>query len=163
MTKINTSQPITLSHRIRLYPTDSQLIQLNKAVGTARFTYNYILEKYDQLRAEGVVHPKVNDIQIEFNRIKAEQFPWMYESPKNANQRPFTNFDRALTNFFAGRAGYPTYKKRGRHDSFYLSNDRLKLTDTSIHVAHIGSLKLAEPLRFTGKVMSATISRTADH
>ena len=37
-----------LSHKIRLYPTKAQQEQLNKLFGTARFVYNWGLNRWQE-------------------------------------------------------------------------------------------------------------------
>jgi putative transposase len=58
--------------------------------------------------------------------------------------------------------GYPRFKKKGQHDSFYLSNDQFKLIKNRIRIPKLGWVKLTEEIRFSGKILSATVSRTAD-
>jgi putative transposase len=66
----------------------------------------------------------------------------------------------AFKNFFEGRAGWPQFKKKGRRDSFRISNDQFVIEDRRIRVPNLGWVKLAEPLRFEGKILGATVSRT---
>ncbi len=93
-----------------------------------------------------------------------------------------------LPNFFAGRTKYPKFKKKGKsHESFYLSNDKftvgkywmsipglgsfittqreqqtgLKITGLAKVRRKLGTVNLAEKLRFDGNIMSATVSQHA--
>lgn len=68
----------------------------------------------------------------------------------------------AFKNFFAGRARYPQPRRRGRDDRFTLTNDQFTLDGCRIRIPHLGWVRMRESLRFTGKIMSATISRVAD-
>jgi putative transposase len=92
----------------------------------------------------------------------------MSDSPKDANQQPFTNLNKAFTRWFKGmkkgdkRVRHPVFKHKGDRDSFYISNDRFTVEDRVVHLPVIGNVRLREPLRFDGKVMSATVSREAD-
>lgn len=156
-----------LAHKIKLYPNKPQTVALNKACGCARFAYNWGLVKwkeyYEKSKVdESLPKPNSNLIKKEFNRVKEKEFPWIYDSPKDANQQAFSNLGNAFSKFFKGGPGYPRLKKKGNKDSFYLSNDKFKLLEGKIKVPLIGNIELAENLRFHGGVKSATISRTAD-
>jgi putative transposase len=147
-----------LSHKIRLYPNHNQTIQLVKACGTARFTYNWALAKWNEYYQEG---KKTTAFQLkkEWNQCKPE---WVYDSPKDANQQPFTNLGKAFQRFFKKLGKYPTFKKKGRKDSFYVSNDKFQINGKQVKLPKIGWIKLAEELRFNGKITSGTVSRKAD-
>jgi putative transposase len=69
---------------------------------------------------------------------------------------------KAFRNFFSKRADFPKFRKKGVNDSFSLSNDLLKITDSRVKIPNLGWVKLFEELRFKGKILGATISRIAD-
>jgi len=69
---------------------------------------------------------------------------------------------RHLSVFFNGQGKYPKLKKKGVRDSFYLSNDQFKIAEKQIKIPKLGWVKLTESLRFSGKIVSATVSRIAD-
>jgi putative transposase len=109
--------------------------------------------------------PKPSQIALrrQLNAIKGEQFPWMLEVTKNAPQMAIIQLGVAFKNFFAGRARYPQFKKKGRsHDSFTLTNDQFTVKASRIRIPHLGWVRMRESLRFNGKILSATISRTAN-
>ncbi|MGB3917218.1 MAG: hypothetical protein WBL07_07260 [Thiothrix litoralis] len=65
--------------------------------------------------------------------------------------------------FFAGRTQYPQFKKKGKsRDSFTLTNDQFSLAACRIRIPNLGLVRMRETLRFSGKILSATISRTAE-
>ncbi|WP_207711880.1 RNA-guided endonuclease InsQ/TnpB family protein, partial [Sulfobacillus harzensis] len=74
------------------------------------------------------------------------------------SQPPFANSQ----NFFAGTAAYPTFKKKGHHDRFSLTNDQFTIKGRQVHIPKLGWVRMHETLRFVGKVVEGTISRTAD-
>jgi len=156
-----------LSHKIEITPNKEQESQLIKSCGCARFAYNWGLSKWTQMYKEWkgnntLPKPNANLIKKEFNKIKETEFPWIYESPKDANQQVFSYLNKSFNSFFKKKSKYPRFKKKGLRDSFYLSNDKFKINDTHIKVPLIGEIKLTEPLRFTGKIQSCVISRQAD-
>lgn len=87
----------------------------------------------------------------------------MLEVTKCAPQLAIKN-DRnnAFKNFFAKRAGFPKFHKKGVDDSFSLSNDQFKMDGKAVKIPNLGFVRLGEDLRFDGKIIGAAISRTAD-
>ncbi|MCG5520405.1 transposase, partial [Ectothiorhodospira sp. 9905] len=96
------------------------------------------------------------------NAVKREQFPWMLEVTKTAPQMAIIQLGEAFRNFFAGRARYPRFRKKGVHDRFTLTNDQFRVEGSRIRIPNLGWVRMRESLRFTGKIMSATVSRVAD-
>ena len=153
------------AHKIRLYPNNKQATYFAKASGTARFAYNWALARAkEQYEQDSSVKFNEAALRKELNAIKKEKFLWMYEVTKCAPQLAIKNsLNNAFRKFFKGEANFPKFHKKGVRDSFSLSNDQFKVNGNSIQVPHIGNVKLAETLRFEGKILSATISRKADH
>jgi putative transposase len=150
-----------LAHRIQLDPNNAQRTYFAKACGVARFAYNWALAEWKRLYESG---EKVSEAQLRkrLNATKRESFPWMLEVTKCAPQLAIMNLGTAFKNFFAGTAKYPQFKQKGRHDSFEISNDQFALKDQAIRIPNLGWVRLTETLRFSGKILGATISRTAD-
>ncbi|WP_430626080.1 RNA-guided endonuclease InsQ/TnpB family protein [Sulfobacillus thermotolerans] len=98
----------------------------------------------------------------QLNALKRDQFPWMLEVTKNAPQMAIIQLGEAFKNFWAGRAKYPKFRKKGVHDRFTLTNDQFSLNGRRIRIPNLGWVRMRESLRFTGKLLSATISRVAD-
>lgn len=155
-----------LAHKIEIKPNGTQEQKLLQACGCARFAYNWALAKWQSMYEawkldNSLPKPNANRIKKEFNGIKAEQFPWIYYSPKDANQQAFTNLDQAFKRFFKKKAKFPKFKKSKSKKSFYVSNDKFKIKENIITLPKIGEVKLTEQLRFSGKILSATISKVA--
>jgi len=151
-----------LAHTIRLFPTEAQETFFRKACGCARVAYNYGLSEYQRLRKEGQ-KPNILEIKKRFNAEKKVLFPWMSETNKDANQQPFANLQSAFSRFFKKQNKYPVFKKKGRKDSFYISNDKFGVEDKAFWIPKLGWVKGAEELRFKGKITSATVKRKANY
>jgi putative transposase len=111
--------------------------------------------------------PSALALRTQFNAIKKEQFPWVYDVTKCAVEGAFMDVAAAFKNFFEGRkagrkTGFPKFKtKRRSSQSFYLANDKFTVGDHWIDVPKLGRVNMAESLRFTGKILSARISKQA--
>lgn len=152
---------IVKSHKIRLVPNNVQETYFKKACGVSRVAYNWGLARWTALHDNGEKTSAMG-IKKEFNQVKKELFPWISEIHKDANQQPFANLATAFSRFFKKQNEYPVFKKKGIHDSFYISNDKLTIDDKAIKIPKLGWVKLREELRFNGKINSAVVSKIAD-
>lgn len=155
-----------VAHKIRLDPNNVQATHLARAAGTARFAYNWALSEwtrqYEACKADpSLGKPSDPALRRQLNAIKREQFPWMLEVTKNAPQMAIIQLGTAFKNFFAGRARYPTFRCKGRDDRFTMSNDQFNVEGARIRIPKLGWVRMCEALRFTGAIISASVSRTA--
>jgi putative transposase len=149
-----------LAHHIALDPTVEQSIALSRACGCARFTWNWALAEWGR-RYEAGEKPTANRLKAIWNKTKRAEFPWIKDSPKDANQQPFTDLGKAFNRFFSHKARYPRFKRKGVHDSFYVSNDKFRLHGKCVRLPVIGELRLREALRYEGRIVAGVVSREA--
>lgn len=154
------------AHKIRLHPTPEQANYFARAAGTARFTFNWALAEW-QRQYEAGGKPSALALRTTFNALKREQFPWAYSVTKCAVEGAFMDVAAAFKHFFEGikagrKFGYPKCKSKKRsRASFYLANDKFTVGDHWIDVPKLGRVNMAETLRFSGKILSARITKTA--
>ena len=149
-----------LAHKIELRPTLSQENYFRQACGIARFAWNWGLAEW-QRQYEVGQKPSGFALKKKFNQLKEKEFPWVYEVTKYACQQPFIYLQQAFSRFFQRIAHYPRFKKKGISDSFYIGNDHIQIEGDKIRLPKLGWVKMHENLRFSGKIVSATISRVA--
>ena len=107
--------------------------------------------------------PNAAKLKRHFNANKGEPFPWVYESPRDANAQPFANLDKAFQCFFNKEAKRPRFKKKNMcRDAFYVANDKFRVDDKTLTLSRLGKVNMREALRFQSKITSATVSWTAD-
>jgi putative transposase len=155
-----------LAHKIALDPTNKQATYFARACGVARFAYNWALaewkKQYEAAKMDSALpKPSQMSLRRQLNAIKREQFPWMLEVTKNAPQMAIIQLGEAFNNFFKKRARYPSFRKKGVHDRFTLSNDQFSVEGSRIRIPALGWVRMREPLRFEGKITAATVSRVA--
>jgi putative transposase len=154
------------AHKIRLHPTPEQEVYFAKAAGTARFCFNWARAEWER-QYEGGEKPSALKLRTQFHATRKEQFPWTYDVTKCAIEGAFMDVGAAFQNFFEGRqagrkTGYPRFKSKKRSkQSLYLSNDKFTVGDHWTVVPKLGRVNMAESLRFSGKILSARISKTA--
>ena len=164
-----------LSHKIALCPTPEQVDYFNRASGTARRVWNWALGEWNRQYTAGH-KPNAMVLKKQFNAIKYSDInwldenrqPWLKTIHRDAHAQPFAHLAKAWNRFFAEiRAGKPAhepqFKKKGRcRDSFYVANDKFSISGKTIRLPKIGDVALTEALRFEGKILGATVSRTGD-
>lgn len=156
------------SHRIRLDPNNVQRTRLVHASGVARFAYNWALaewgKQYEAYKADpSLKPPNEAALRRKLNALKYDQFPWMLEVTKCAPQMAIIKLGRAFENFFAGHARYPKFRCKGIDDRFTITNDQVKIDGQRIQIPKLGWVRMREAMRFTGHIISASVSRTAEH
>ncbi len=154
------------AHKIRLNPTPEQANYFARAAGTARFTFNWAVAEWKR-QYEAGEKPSALKLRTQFHALRREQLPWTYNVTKCAIEGAFMDVAAAFKNYFEGRragrkTGYPKFKSKKRsRQSFYLANDKFAVGDHWIDVPKLGRVNMAESLRFSGKILSARISKTA--
>src|SRR6266700_6953751 len=166
------------SHLIRLNTTPEQEVYFRKACGVTRHAYNWALDRWKAARAEGK-RVTVKALKVEYNSIKGEQFPWVYETTKCAPEQAFADLGQAFANYWRMKregtqpklkhprkdgeeAGFPHSKSKKRDRlSFYLANDKFSVHGPTLHVPKLGKVNMTEELRLQGKILSAVISSRA--
>jgi putative transposase len=155
-----------IAHKIALDPNNVQATYLARAAGVARFAYNWALAEWQRQYAAHKADPALPApsqmaLRRQLNAIKRDQFPWMLEVTKCAPQSAIIQLGEAFKNFFAHRARYPKFRRKGEHDRFTLSNDQFKVGEKRIRIPTLGWVRMSEKLRFAGRIVSATVSRAA--
>jgi putative transposase len=157
---------VLIAHRITLAPNNVQATYLARAAGVARFAYNWALAEWNRqyaARQADSAQPPPSQLSLrrQLNAIKRAQFPWMLEVTKCAPQMAIIQLGEAFNNFFARRTRHPTFRRKGEHDRFSISNDQFRVDGKRIRIPNLGWVRMQEALRFTGRLVSATISRQA--
>lgn len=132
---------------------------LAKTAGTVRYCYNWGLSKWDAMYQTG---EKCD--QYLLSRLWTKERPeWSKEVFRGAQTRALLNLGGAFTAFFKGMRRHPTFHKKGLKDSFYVTNDKPRLKgDFKISIPNVGIVRMAEKLRFSGRIAGYVVSRIAD-
>lgn len=157
---------INSAYRYELKPNAKQRIQLSQHAGTARFTFNWGLQRRIELYEVEKKSTNAMEQHRELNSLKETEFPWMYEVSKCAPQESLRDLDRAFLNFFRGlkqglNIGFPSFKKKGARDSFRLTG-AIRIRERKVQLPRLGLIGLKEFPKVKGKILSATVSREAD-
>ena len=146
------------AHIIRMYPTKEQHRQLCNTLGASRYAYNWALKRWESLY-------KADEKPSAFGLSKlwtAEKPDWAKETSRDAQERSILNLGKAYKSFFKGLTKKPTLHKKGGKESFYIPNNKAKWYGRCINLPNIGRVKLAELLRYNGKIQGYTVTHYAD-
>ena len=157
-------------YQYALDPNNHQRTLLAKHAGCARFAYNWGLEQRIKLFSQKTGKNRFTSYykqSRELNRLKKSEFSWMYELSKCAPQEALEDLERAFANFWRGRKkgvkiGFPKFKKKGHHESFRLKGT-IKIFEKEVQLPRLGRIRLKEKPEILGRILSATVSRKADH
>lgn len=162
--------------RVRIYPTVDQAVAFARIAGCCRLVYNLGLVQRSTFWRQHKRHTGRAISWIsqkrELSALKAEA-PFLAEAPAHCLQAALADLDRAYGNFFAGRAGYPTPRRKFDNDSFtfpdpaQITIDRarglLVLPKFGKRGAACGPIRAVLHRPLTGRVRQVTISREGAH
>ena len=150
------------AHKIKLNPTKSQKIFFEKSFGVSRFTYNWAIDKMQELYKQGEKTSSYSLVK-HMNLIKRYEFPWMMEVGKTCCQYPIHNTYAAFKLMWKGVSKYPKFKKKGVGDSFVAVDgpSKFKQKDKNLWIPRLGWVKCHENLRFNGKVNNVVVKKKA--
>ncbi len=137
---------------------------MRRFAGACRFVYNKALALQKE-RFEGgeekLGYAGLCKLLTEW-RNSAET-AWLAESPVHPLQQALKDLERAYANFFAKRADFPRFKKKGQADSFrYPDPKQIKLdqVDSRIFLPKLGWLRYRNSREVLGTVRNVTVSQS---
>lgn len=157
------SMKILRAYRYRVYPTQEQEMLFRQTVGCCRFVYNLCLEqrRLEWHRSDPRRLSSYDQIK-ELPALKTEA-PFLRDVPNHPLQQAIIDLDKAFRNFFAGRAAYPRFRKRGDRDSFrYPDPKQVKIEANRIFLPKAGWVAWVRHRPLDGVPKTATVSREAN-
>lgn len=131
--------------KIRLIPTLEQEKLFWKASGTARFVYNWALDKQLNNYKNGGKFTSDNDLRKEITQLKKIELIWLNEVSNNVAKQAVKDLCNAYMRFFKGHAKKPKFKsKRKSRPSFYNDCCKLKVKSDKVLIEKIGWIDIAE-------------------
>lgn len=128
--------------RHRFYPTDEQKQLLARTFGCARFVYNWALRLRSDAYSQEHKRLSYRDTSARLTELKQQQdYAWLNEVSCVPAQQALRHLDTAFRNFFAGRAKYPTLKKRRHQQRAEYTTSAFTWKDGQLTLA-----KMTEPL-----------------
>jgi putative transposase len=157
-------------HRFRLDLDEAGAELCSRTTGICRFLWNLALEQRSMAWKHGRHSVGYYSQRAELKDLKVAA-PWMAEAPHHALQETLRDLDRGFQNFFAGRASYPTFRKKFQRDSFRFPDPKQFVVDEENQRVKLPKLgwvryrngKGRHALKLAGKTKSITVSREGKH
>ncbi len=128
--------------RYRFYPTAEQEDLLRRTMGCARLVYNRALAERTQAWYERQARVGYAETSVMLTLWKKEEeLSFLNEVSCVPLQQGLRHLQKAFTNFFAGRAKYPKFKKKRNGGSAEFTKSAFKFKEGQVFLA-----KCSEPL-----------------
>jgi putative transposase len=130
------------AYSYRFYPTPEQESLLRRTLGCVRLIYNKALHQRTQAwyeRQERIGYEQTSSQLTQWK--KQEDLDFLNEVSCVPLQQTLRHLQTALTNFFAGRAKYPNFKKKRNGGSAEFTKSAFKFKNGQVYIA-----KCADPL-----------------
>ena len=149
-----------ISKKIRLKPTKEQETQLWKSVGTARWVYNWTLERQQENYKNGGKFTYDSELRKEITQLKKQDdYKWLGDVSSKVSSQAVKDACSAYKRFFKGQSKFPKFKsRRTSRKSFYNPNDKLKTKNKSVLIEKVGWIKTSEQLPTDVKYLNPRVS-----
>ena len=145
-----------------LMPNSETQRQLRRFAGSCRFVYNkaLALQKDNHEAGEKFNGYVAMAAQLPLWKREVGQ-EWLKDPPSQALQHALKDLDKAYQNFFAKRAGFPRFKRKGSGDSFrYPDPKQIKLDqgNSRIFLPKLGWIRYRNSRDVLGELRNVTVS-----
>ncbi len=158
------------SYKFRIYPNREQENLIARTFGCCRFVFNhYLAKKKDAYEKNGETlnyYTCAKDLTV---LKQQEETSWLKEVDATALQSSLKDLDFAYQNFFrrvkqGQKPSYPKFKSKRDHRQSYQSKcvgTNIKVLDKAVRLPKLGKVKCRISRTVQGRILSATISRSA--
>src|SRR5207249_2819808 len=152
------------AHRIRLNSTPEQRGAFMRAAGTARFAYNSAFLKYNRNKSEGKTVDCIAS-KKDFRSGMDPEFAVVREVTKCAADEGIAGCLHAMHTYYEAKPQnpkqtlrFPKLRKRSKRiGGFGIANDKFRVAGHEATLPKIGTVNMAEPLRFCGWIVSGRV------
>ena len=147
------------SHKIALRVNAKQDTWFHSQCGYARFACNHALGHFKTGLDSGVFHSGI-DLNNHFNQAKKE-YDWTKAQDQRAAFYAIRNLVEGINRWTDKISGFPKFKKRGGKLSYTTDEQSVRVEGKRIKLPKIGWVRMFQELRFEGKILRVTLSKTA--
>lgn len=128
-----------------LIPNNKQITKLFQYAGTARFAYNWALNKEQENYKNGGKFISDNELRKEFTILKqTNEYGWLNHISNNVTKQAIKDACESYRRFFKGQNKFPKYKsKKKSKPSFFQDPVKIKFTGTHVKVEGFATSKRA--------------------
>jgi putative transposase len=155
------------AYKFKLIPKPAQERKLRQVVGCCRWAYNKALElqiaRYENGEKK-LSYPELCKALTSWRSQEGSKF--LSDAPTHPLQQSLKDLERAYSNFFAKRADFPKFKKKGTKSSFrYPDPKQIKLDEQNkrIYLPKIGWMRYRKSQEISGTIKQVTVSEHAGY
>lgn len=152
------------AYKYELMPNGQQERQMHCFAGSCRFVFNKALalqkERYEQGEKK-FGYAGLCKLLTEWRN--STETAWLADAPVHPLQQALKDLERAYNNFFAKRADFPRFKKKGQSNSFrYPDPKQLKLdhANSRVFLPKLGWRRYRNSRKALGTVKNITVSQS---
>jgi len=153
------------AYKYELMPDGQQKRSMSRFAGSCRFVYNKALAlQKERYEAGEKKHGYVALAKLLTQWRASTEMLWLADAPTHPLQQSLKDLERAYANFFAKRADFPRFKRKGARDRFrYPDSRQIKLDEANgrIFLPKLGWMRYRNSRNIQGQVRNATVSRRA--
>lgn len=145
-----------ITHKFRLYPTDTQARLMKDTIETCRLLYNDLLD--DRIRTGTRAFEQKRALTVHRRENK-----FLAAVHSQVLQDVVFRLDKAHGAFYAGLSRFPRFKRRGRYNSFtYPQLGGFRIVGKRLRLSKIGLVKVKLHRSIEGTLKTCTIIRDID-
>jgi putative transposase len=152
--------------KFQLMPDGEQQHSMRRFADSCRYVYNkaLALQKENHKAGKPFVGyvPMAANLPIWKREVGQE---WLQDAPSQALQHALKDLEKAYKNFFAKRAAFPRFKKKGGGDAFRFPDPKqikLDQSNSRIFLPKLGWLRYRNSRDVLGDVRNVTVSQSGD-
>ena len=150
--------------KFALMPDGDQQRDMRRFAGSCRFVFNKALALQKERYAQGDKKLGYAGLCKRLTEWRnGPETPWLKDAPTHPLQQTLKDLERAYANFFAKRADFPRFKKKGQGDSLrYPDPKQIKLDqgNSRIFLPKLGWLRYRNSREVLGTVKNVTVSQS---
>ena len=152
------------AYKYELQPNGEQQRNMCRFAGSCRFVFNKALALQKERYAQGekkLGYAGLCKLLTEWRN--STETAWLADAPVHPLQQTLKDLERAYTNFFAKRADFPRFKKKGQSDSFRYPDPkqiRLDQANSRLFLPKLGWLRYRNSRKALGTVKNITVSQS---
>ena len=148
------------AYKFELKPNGEQQRNMRRFVGSCRFVFNKALAMQKARYEQGEKKLGYAGLCKSLTEWKAQsETTWLTETPSQALQQTLKDLERAYTNFFAKRADFPRFKKKGQSDGFrYPQGFKLDQGNSRVFLPKLGWICYRNSRDMLGTPKNVTLS-----
>ena len=148
------------AYKYELKPNGEQQRNMRRFSGSCRFVFNKALAMQKALYEQGEKKLGYAGLCKALTTWRnAEDTAWLADAPVHPLQQALKDLERAYTNFFAKRADFPRFKKKGQSDGFrYPQGFKLDQGNSRVFLPKLGWICYRNSRDMLGTPKNVTLS-----